>query len=199
MPGRSLDISDLIAPDAYLAIRKRRRREMSAHMRVREMRVGPSVAFHFESRETVWTQIQELLAIERAGPDQSDPEQAAAELAAFGPLAPGGRNLIASVLFEIGDPEGRNALLASLKGVESHLFIEVDGVVVRGAPVAESAEAASESAAFGFLFVRFDLSDAAAQALKSGGRVCVGVDHPNYGHVAPMPPATQSALADDLD
>lgn len=194
MPGRRLEVADLIAPDAYLAVRKQRRREMSAHTRVREMRVGPHLTFHFESRETIWTQVQELLAIEQAGPGQ-----AADELAAFGPLAPSGRNLIASVLFEIGDPEGRKALLAGLKGVEAQLFMEIAGVVVRGAPIAESAEAASESAGFGFLFARFDLSDGDIRAFKSGDQVRVGVDHPNYGHAAPMPAATRSALMDDLD
>jgi hypothetical protein len=34
---------------------------------------------------------------------------------------------------------------------------------------------------------------------KPGAQIVVGIDHPNYGHVAVMPEPVRTALAEDLD
>jgi hypothetical protein len=48
-------------------------------------------------------------------------------------------------------------------------------------------------------FLRFELSDAAAGALKSGADLAVGVDHAAYRAELPaIPPAVRNSLARDL-
>ncbi len=59
---------------------------------------GPVAAFYFENYATMWHQAHEMLHIERGGE-----AQIADELAAYNPLIPQGRELIATVSFEVDD------------------------------------------------------------------------------------------------
>ena len=59
---------------------------------------GPVAAFYFENYATMWHQVHEMLHIERGGE-----AQIADELAACNPLIPQGRELIATVSFEVDD------------------------------------------------------------------------------------------------
>jgi hypothetical protein len=48
-------------------------------------------------------------------------------------------------------------------------------------------------------FLRFELTPEMVAALKRGGALGIGVDHPNYSAtVAAVPPATRAALLADL-
>jgi hypothetical protein len=48
-------------------------------------------------------------------------------------------------------------------------------------------------------FLRFELADAMAKRLKSGGDLAVGVDHPEYrAEVAAVPASVRDSLAGDL-
>jgi hypothetical protein len=48
-------------------------------------------------------------------------------------------------------------------------------------------------------FLRFELSPAMVEAVKSGASLSVGVDHENYRHsINPLPPAVRDSLSADL-
>lgn len=195
MPAREITLDDIMDLDAYLAIRKEKRREMAAVKRHRRVEVGPVATFYFESYATMWHQIHEMLAIEKGGA-----EQAPDELAAYNPLIPQGRELVATVMFEIDDPLRRKTILNRLGGVEEHMFIEIDGEKIRGRAEEDVHRTSAEGKASSVQFVHFDLTDAQAAAFKSAdARVVVGIDHPNYGHMAQLSADTREALAGDLD
>ena len=87
--------SDIMEMAAYGEIRTARRREMSLLKRNRRLAVGPFATFYFENLDTMWTQIHEMLFVEKGGA-----EQIAGELEAYNPLIPKGRELIATLMFE---------------------------------------------------------------------------------------------------
>ena len=93
----------------------------------RRIEVGPHATFYFENYDTMWHQIHEMIYIERGGEDQIPDE-----LATYNPLMPQGRELIATVMFEIGDPIRRSNVLGSLGGIEDTMYINVDGQRIRG-------------------------------------------------------------------
>jgi hypothetical protein len=47
-------------------------------------------------------------------------------------------------------------------------------------------------------FLRFELADDMAQALKKGAGLTIGVDHPRYTTKLEAPPVVRNALALDL-
>src|ERR1700743_2184597 len=97
--------------------------------RQRRIEVGPFATFYFENYATMWLQVQEMLRIEKGGD-----EQLAGELAAYNPLIPQGRELIATLMLEIEDEKRRNAVLLTLGGIEETVFLEIGGDVIRATP-----------------------------------------------------------------
>lgn len=195
MPLREITIDDIMPLDAYLAVRKEKRAERMAIKRDRRVEVGPFATFYFESYETMWHQVHEMLAIEKGGA-----EQAPDELAAYNPLIPQGRELVATVMFEIDDPLRRQTVLARLGGVEEHMYLEVDGARIEGRAEEDVDRTSADGKASSVQFVHFELTDDQAAAFKqAGARVIVGIDHENYGHMAMMSEASREALSRDLD
>jgi hypothetical protein len=192
---RSISRSDLISIDAYRAIRKERRAELVAKKRNRRMEVGPVATFHFENFETMWLQIQEMLYIEKGGEAQIDDE-----LRAFAPLIPNGRELIATVMFEIDEPVRRKNFLAKLGGIEETAFLRFAGETVKGVPEADVDRTNAAGKASSVQFIHFPFTAAqAAKFRQSDTEVVLGFSHPAYGHMSVMPEATRAALAGDLD
>ena len=121
------------------------------------------------------------------------------ELAAYNPLIPQGCELVATVMFEIDDPVRRARVLATLGGVEDQAFIRVGGEMIRGVPEGDQERTRDDGKASSVQFIRFPFTAAQIAAFRGGaGDVVVGFDHPNYGHMAVMPPAVRQALSADF-
>src|SRR5215471_15543068 len=120
---------DILPLDDYAAIRGQERRRISEIKRQRRIEVGPFATFYFENYETMRHQVQEMLHIEQGGETQIEDE-----LAAYNPLIPQGEELVATVMFEIDDPNRRASALARLGGIENDVFIDVAGQRIRGEP-----------------------------------------------------------------
>jgi hypothetical protein len=192
---RSISRADLLPLDEYKAIRKERRAEIVARKRHRRMEVGPVATFHFENFETMWLQIQEMLYIEKGGEAQIEDE-----LSAYGPMIPNGRELVATVLFEIDEPVRRKAFLSRLGGVEDTAFIRVGGETVKGVPEADIDRTTADGKASSVQFLHFPFTDAQVAAfVKPGTEAVIGFSHPAYGHMTIMPESVRSTLAEDFD
>jgi hypothetical protein len=90
-------------------------------------------------------------------------------------------------------------VLATLGGVEDKAFIRVGSDIVRGVAEADQERSREDGKASSVQFIRFPFTAAQIAAFKSGASdVIVGFDHPNYGHMAVMPPAVRTALAQDF-
>ena len=193
--NRKLTEKDILPMRDYLPRRKEERRRVLELKRRRRVEVGPVATFYFENRETMWLQIQEMLYIEKAGP-----EQIPDELAAYNPLIPNGSELIATVMFEIDDPIRRKNFLARLGGVENTIFLDFEGETVVAAPEQDVDRTTAEGKASSVQFVHFPFTpDQIAKFRAPGTRVVVGFKHPSYAHMAVMPEEVRAALSEDFD
>ncbi len=178
----------------YAKIRKERRREIVAAKRDRRMEIGPVAVIHFESCDSMWQQVHEMLFIEKGGE-----EQISDELAAFNPLIPKGQELVCTVMFEIDEPARRKAFLSKLGGVEEVMTIEFAGETVMGVPEEDVDRTTADGKASSVQFLHFPFSAAQIAAFREPGtQVLVGFKHPEYAHLAVMPEATRDALAQDF-
>ena len=186
--------ADLIPVDQYAATRKERKAALTAKKRDRRIEVGPHATFYFENYETMWHQIQEMLYIERGGD-----AQVADELQAYNPLIPKGRELVATVMFEIGDPDRRARVLAQLGGVEETMWIKVGDDKIMGVAETDVDRTNAAGKASSVQFVHFPFTDAQVKAFRDEKvEVVVGIGHENYPHMAGMPAAVRRALAEDF-
>jgi hypothetical protein len=191
---RRIEPADVVPNAAYAKLRAAKRRDVSEIKKQRRVEVGPFAMFAFESWDTMWFQVQEMLFIEKAGAEQV-PE----ELAAYNPLIPQGRELVATVMFQIDSEPARKAALAKLGGIEATAFLAFAGARIAGVPEADMDRTTAAGKASSVQFIHFPFTGEQVAAFRAPGTaVTVGFTHPNYGHMALMPEPVRAALAEDF-
>lgn len=186
------DIMDL---DAYAAVRMERRKAVTQMKKDRRLGIGPDATAYFESYETMWHQIHEMLYIEKGGEEQIEDE-----LRAYNPLIPNGRELVMTLMFEVDDPVRRANLLNGLGGVEETVTLSIGEDVIKGIPEDDVDRTSAEGKASAIQFLHFPFTDAQVSAFKDpANKIVIGTDHAKYGHMAIMPDAMRAALSQDFD
>lgn len=189
-----LTAADILPWADYAKSRAEHRKRITALKRHRRVEVGPYVTFYFENFDTMWLQVQEMLHIERGGE-----AQLVDELAAYNPLIPKGKELIATFMIEIDDALRRARVLAQLGGIEQTAFIEVGGERIAGKAEEDQDRTSDEGKASSVQFVHFPFADTQIAAFKEpNARAILGLSHPNYSHMAVLSEATRAALAGDF-
>jgi len=189
-----LSATDLMSLEQYARERPAFRARVLQHKTERQLAVGPNATWCFEDRLTVQYQVQEMLRAERI----FEPEGIGEELAAYNPLIPDGQNWKVTLLLEFDAAERPHAL-AQLKGVEDRCWVQIAGHERVLAIADEDLERENEQKTSAVHFLRFELGAPMIASLRGGAALGVGIDHPHYRHeVAPVPPAVQRSLTDDL-
>ena len=186
---------DILPIDVYAAERKDNRARIVEVKRHRRLEVGPVCTFYFENFETMWHQVHEMLFIERGGE-----AQVADELSAYNPLIPKGRELVATVMFEIDEPIRRKSFLSRLGGVEETAFLEFAGERVLGQPETDVDRTTADGKASSVQFIHFPFTAEQIAKFKAADtQVVIGFSHPEYAHMTVMPEAVRQALGKDFD
>ena len=187
--------ADIVALDIYARERAERRRALIPLKRNRRLEVGPYATFYFENFDTMLAQVHEMLHIEKGGR-----EQIAGELQAYNPLIPQGRELIATLMIEIDEPARRLSTLMKLGGIEDTVYLMVGTSRILATPTDYDDRTTPDGKTSSVHWVRFSLTpDQIALFKDLSESVVLGVAHPNYGHMAVVPPETRAELAKDFD
>ena len=188
--------SDIMDMATYADERAVRRAQISGVKRDRRIAVGPFATFYFESYDTMWMQIHEMLFVERGGE-----EQISGELNAYNPLIPNGKNLVATLMFEIADDTARARELARLGGIEKTIRIELGDNAIAAQPIADGVERTTDEGKTSAVhFLQFDFSPVKIKIfLDNAVRTVISINHSNYGHMAVIPEAARRALGADFD
>ncbi len=190
-----LSHDDLYTLEDYARIRPEFRAKVIEHKKQRRLAIGPHAALYFEDELTMQYQIQEMLRIEKI----FEPDGIQDELDVYNPLIPDGMNWKATFMMEYDDVEERKVALSQLVGIETNIWMQVEGFdKIR--PIAnEDLERSTEEKTSSVHFLRFELSEEMITALKGGSRLTAGIDHPNYNvQVDEIPPEVRDSLVGDL-
>ena len=194
MAKYELVAADILPAEEYARHRAEHRRRVSAMKRNRRIEVGPYVTFYFESYDTMWLQVQEMVYIEKGGAAQVPDE-----LAAYNPLVPNGNELVATFMIEIDDPARRQRILGTLGGIEETAFLRVAGETINAAAEADQDRTTAEGKASSVQFVHFPFTPAQIAAVSQPGtEVVIGFTHTKYGHMATLPESMRAELAQDF-
>jgi hypothetical protein len=185
----------LMTLEAYAKARPEFRKKVIAHKKLRTVPLGAHMTLLFEDELTIRYQVQEMLRIEKIFEEEGIQH----ELESYGPLIPDGRNFKATMLIEYENPDERRVALAKMKGIEQRVWLQVEGSP-RVLPIAdEDLERENEEKTSSVHFLRWELTEDMAAALKYGVSLSIGVDHPAYSAtVSPVARATRDALVADL-
>ncbi len=196
MPREKREIlkEDIMPIDVYIKNRKELRKNIVSFKKDRRIALGPYATFYFESYETMLAQVQEMLYIEKGGD-----EQLKDELTAYNPLIPNGKELTATLMFEIDNPVSRSAFLGKVGGIEEKVFIKIDGDLIKAIPEEDVDRTSAEGKASSVQFIHFKFSDEQIQKFKlDGAEVEIGIDHKEYSHTTKLSSANLSSLSADF-
>jgi hypothetical protein len=191
---KEIQKEDIMPLDVYIKNRKELRKNIVSFKKDRRIALGPYATFYFESYETMLAQVQEMLYIEKGGE-----EQLKDELTAYNPLIPNGKELTATLMFEIDNPVSRSAFLSKVGGIEEKVFIKIDGVSIKASPEKDVDRTSAEGKASSVQFIHFKFNDEQIQKFKlEDAEVEIGINHKEYTHTTKLSLANLSSLSADF-
>jgi hypothetical protein len=191
---REIQKSDIMPLDSYIKVRKELRKNIVDFKKNRRISLGPYATFYFESYETMLAQVQEMLYIEKGGDEQLHDE-----LIAYNPLIPNGKELTATLMFEIDNPISRAAFLSKVGGIEEMVFMKINGETVKAVPEEDVDRTSAEGKASSVQFIHFNFNDDQIQKFKSNKlEIELGIDHKEYSHTTKLSEENISSLAADF-
>ena len=193
---RKLDRSTIWGLEEYSTKRAAFRAEVIEHKKARRVALGPHATLVFEDFITMKYQVQEMLRVERIFESAAIAE----EIAAYNPLIPDGRNWKATFMIEYQDIDERRAALAQMIGIEHRVWVRIGGGEPVYAIANEDLERSNDEKTAAVHFLRFDLTAALVESVKSGAAIAMGIDHPALPYrVEPIADDARASLAADLD
>ena len=191
---RQIEKKDLIPSDIYVVNRKKIRKDLVEFKKDRRIALGPYATFYFESFETMLAQVQEMLYIEKGGD-----EQLSDELIAYNPLVPNGKELTATLMFEIDNPVSRAAFLEKVGGIEEKVFMKIDNEKIIASPEKDVDRTSAKGKASSVQFIHFKLNDNQIDKFKSGSlSIELGIEHKEYAHSTKLTEENIKSLTADF-
>ena len=196
MPREKREIlkEDIMPLDVYIQNRKELRKNIVDFKKNRRIALGPYATFYFESFETMLAQVQEMLYIEKGGDEQLQDE-----LLAYNPLIPNGKELTATLMFEIDNPISRAAFLGKVGGIEETVYMRVNGEIIKAVPEQDVDRTSTEGKASSVQFIHFHFNDDQIEKFKSNNsEIELGIDHKEYSHSTKLSKENISSLSTDF-
>jgi hypothetical protein len=191
---REIQKEDIMPLDVYAEKRRELRKSIVDYKKNRRVALGPYATFYFESYETMLAQVQEMLYIEKGGDEQLQDE-----LSAYNPLIPNGKELTATLMFEIDNPISRAAFLGKVGGIEETVFMKIDGEKIKAVPEEDVDRTSAEGKASSVQFIHFNFTDDQIEKFQSNSsEIELGIDHKEYSHSTKLSKENIDSLSTDF-
>ena len=192
---REIQKEDIMPLDVYIEKRRELRKNIVDYKKNRRVALGPYATFYFESYETMLAQVQEMLYIEKGGDEQLQDE-----LTAYNPLIPNGKELTATLMFEIDNPISRAAFLGKVGGIEETVFMKINGEKIKAVPEEDVDRTSSEGKASSVQFIHFNFTDDQIDKFQSNSsEIELGIDHKEYSHTTKLSKENIASLSTDFN
>ena len=191
---REIQKEDIMPLNVYIEKRRALRKSIVDYKKNRRVALGPYATFYFESYETMLAQVQEMLYIEKGGDEQLQDE-----LTAYNPLIPNGKELTATLMFEIDNPISRAAFLGKVGGIEETVFMKIDGEKIKAVPEEDVDRTSAEGKASSVQFIHFNFTDDQIEKFQSNSsEIELGIDHKEYSHSTKLSKENIASLSTDF-
>ena len=191
---RVIQKEDIMPLEIYTPQRRELRKKIVEFKKDRRIPLGAYATFYFESFETMLAQVQEMLYIEKGGD-----EQLKDELTAYNPLVPNGKELTATLMFEIDNPVSRAAFLGKVGGIEEMVYLKVGEELIKAVPEEDVDRTSAEGKASSVQFIHFKFTDDQVKKFKSNSsQIEIGINHKEYSHSTKLSENTIKSLSTDF-
>jgi hypothetical protein len=187
--------SDILGREEYERVRDEFRRKTMVLKDRRRAAVGDHCTVHFECRETMHYQVQEML---RAEGSWDRPGAVEDELEAYNPIVPGPGELSATLMLEYETAEERARVLPEFVGIDRHVFLRVGDTE----PLLASFDRGQidERRVSSVQYLKWKLDSERRLLMKTDGAVVrLVITHPRYRAEAVLSEQTRRAIMNDPD
>ena len=114
-------------------------------------------------------------------------------------MVPNGRELVATLMFEIDNPLSRGAFLGKVGGIEEKIFMKIDNEEVKAIPENDVDRTSAEGKASSVQFIHFKFNDDQIAKFKSDNiKIELGIDHKEYAHITKLTEGNVKSLLADF-
>ena len=186
---------DLISLEQYSKNRSEIRKDIIKYKKNRRVQLGPYASFYFECYKTMLAQVQEMLYIEKGGEKQIEDE-----LNAYNPLVPNGKELVATLMFEIDNPVLRNIFLNKIGGIEKKIYLKIGLEKIYSLPEKDVERTSEEGKSSSVHFVHFNFAEDQIKKFKDTtfSGLSLGIEHSEYSHETTISNSTRISLSEDF-
>jgi Protein of unknown function (DUF3501) len=188
--------NEILKLSEYETVREHFRARVIAEKKARRILLCDKISGVFENHDTVLMQIQEMLRTERISREAAISH----EIETYNQLVPAKNELSLTAMIEIDERETREKFLTDASGIEKSF-----SVIVKTTTGEEKCNCTWDEArvlddrASAVLYLKFPLTNSAAEALKTGkAKAELVVDHAAYKAHTEISPVTLASLAEDL-
>jgi hypothetical protein len=187
--------SEIRPKSEYESMRPDLRRRVMRIKGRRRVLVGQHCSVHFESRDTLLYQVQEML---RAEDSWERPGAVEDELEAYNPLLPATGELSATIMFEYETAEERAVQLPRFIGIDRHVWLQIGDT--EPVPAEFDRGQIDEHKVSSVQYIKWKLDDERRELLKREGTVVrIVIDHPHYQAQAVLSEQTRDEIKQDPD
>lgn len=192
---KKLTLADIKPLPEYEKSRQELRRRIIELKKTRRISLGDLVTLVFENRDTLISQVQEIMRTEHL----YDDEKIRHEIETYNSLIPQAGELSATLFIEITERDRVREILDQFQGIDAGdaLFLELGPERITGRFEAGHSKEDKLSAVH---YVRFRLTDGQQDTLRDDSvPASIVMDHPHYRARAVISKETRQSLAKDLE
>lgn len=190
-----ITLSDILDIAQYEKVRQEYRARIIALKKRRRLAVGSMVTFVFENRDTVLSQIQEMMRAERIVDDAAILH----EIETYSQLLPNENELSATMFIELSDAGRIRDEITKFHGINSgeHIYLRIGETRVPGSFASGQSDDRRISAV---QYVRFRLTEDQKNLFTNdpAGRASLVIEHPNYREETELTGDVRQELIRDL-
>jgi hypothetical protein len=191
---KKITIDDILPLADYERVRAILRPLFIHEKERRRLGLGSHLTFIFESAQTSWYQIEEMIRSEK----MTDRAAIEHEIDTYNELIPGQSELVATLLIEYAEAAEREAALRRLVGLERHLWLVLGAKKI---PASFDDRQMSTEKISAVQFVRFllqGINGPQLLELARKGEAAIVADHPSLAARSEISGLLASSLAEDL-
>jgi len=190
---RPISRSEILDKGEYERMRPEMRRRVLVMKDRRRVLIGDHCSLHFENRDTMLYQIQEMLRTEGSWDRQGAVDE---EVDAYNPIVPKAGELSATLMFEYETEAERAIYLPNLVGIDRHLWLHI-GTTPRLLARFDRGQI-DDNKVSSVQYVKWTLSDEHRDLLRTDGVVVrIVIDHPAYEAQAVLAESTRREIMND--
>jgi len=102
-------------------------------------------------------------------------------------LVPNGKELTATLMFEIDNPILRAAFLGKVGGIEEKIFMKINNEIIKAVPEEDVDRTSAEGKASSVQFIHLKFNEDQIKKFRSNGsNIELGINHKEYSHTTKL-------------